>query len=247
MRLAVPDRSALWGQRSSRTQRVGSGEWMRLPSDQFALPGRMWRPGAGVRNWWNLQRSIVCSTSVRVPPSLGTMSSYGTLGSPTRRTRSTPQSPQDGRLCTVGATNGLSHVPMMSGPYPAMGLPRRSGPTDAYLDRVQADPTGWRALLAATSGAPARIAAELDTASAKFLCDATGVTRPGSGLQLLLASSMGAERAACLNRLDNPELDRARVRDLLLGVFHVHTGHAHRPRPTGTRPSLRSGQAVLDD
>jgi AcrR family transcriptional regulator len=109
---------------------------------------------------------------------------------------------------------------------------RLSAALDAYLDHVQADPTGWRALLAATSGAPARIAAELDTASATLLCHALGVTRLGPGLQLLLASWMGAQRAACLDWLDNPELDRAPVRDLLLAVFtsSLVTLAAHDPQ-----------------
>jgi len=98
-------------------------------------------------------------------------------------------------------------------------LARLTAALDAYLDHVEADPTGWRALLAATSGEPARIAAELDAASGELFCHALGVERLGPGLRLLLAGWFGLERATCLNWLDNPELGRDAVRELLLAVF----------------------------
>ncbi|HEX4252575.1 MAG TPA: TetR/AcrR family transcriptional regulator [Pseudonocardia sp.] len=98
-------------------------------------------------------------------------------------------------------------------------LGRLSAALDAYLDRVQADPTGWRALLAATSGEPARIAAELDAATVGLLCHALGVDKPGPGLRLLQAGWLALERAACLSWLDNPALGRDAVRELLLAVF----------------------------
>jgi AcrR family transcriptional regulator len=98
-------------------------------------------------------------------------------------------------------------------------LARLTAALDAYLDHVEADPTSWRALLAATSGEPARIAAELDAANGELFCHALGVERLGPGLRLLLAGWLGLERATCLNWLDNPDLGRDAVRELLLAVF----------------------------
>jgi hypothetical protein len=94
---------------SDRTHRRGAGPRRRLPSIQLALPGRVCRPAVGVRNWWNSQRCALCSTRVRTPPSLGTMSSYGTLGSPARRTSSAPHSLQRNLLCSMGVTTAFSH------------------------------------------------------------------------------------------------------------------------------------------
>jgi AcrR family transcriptional regulator len=90
---------------------------------------------------------------------------------------------------------------------------------DAYLDHVQADPTGWRALLAATTGEPARIAAELDADSVELFCQAFGADRRGPGLRLLVAGWLAYAQVTCLSWLDNPVLGRDAVRELLLAVF----------------------------
>jgi AcrR family transcriptional regulator len=90
---------------------------------------------------------------------------------------------------------------------------------EAYLDHVQADPTGWRALLAATSGEPARIAESLDAATTALVCRALGIDEPGPALRLLLTAWSATERATCLAWLGSPELTRAAVRDLLLTAF----------------------------
>ena len=90
---------------------------------------------------------------------------------------------------------------------------------EAYLDHVQADPTGWRALLAATSGEPARIAESLDAATTALACRALGIDEPSPALLLLLTAWSATERATCLAWLGSPELPRAAVRDLLLTAF----------------------------
>lgn len=89
----------------------------------------------------------------------------------------------------------------------------------AYLDHVQADPTGWRALLQARSGEPADIAAAVDERSRELVLAALGVAAPSPALTLALDAWLAFEKQACLAWLDHPELSRAAVEDLLGSTF----------------------------
>jgi AcrR family transcriptional regulator len=102
---------------------------------------------------------------------------------------------------------------------PAPPMAQLAASLEAYLDHVQSDPTGWRALLAATSGEPARIAESLDAATTALVCRALGIQTPSAGLRLLLTAWSATERATCLAWLGSPELTRDAVRDLLLTAF----------------------------
>ncbi len=88
----------------------------------------------------------------------------------------------------------------------------------AYLDHVQRDPTGWRALLAAVAGEPAAVWQELERRSTQLVLDALDV-EPSPALLLLLSSWTAMERAACLSWLERPGTRRADVEDLLLTTF----------------------------
>lgn len=89
----------------------------------------------------------------------------------------------------------------------------------AFLDHVQADPTGWRAVLQARSGALADIGAAVEAHGLRLTLDALGVADPSPVLQAALAGWAALERAACLTWLGHPDMPRAAVEDLLLSSF----------------------------
>lgn len=89
----------------------------------------------------------------------------------------------------------------------------------AYLDHVQADPTGWRALLQARSGPLADIAADVEQRSRLLTLQHLGADDPSPTLTAALNSWSALERQLCLDWLDNPSLTRSAVEDLLLTSF----------------------------
>lgn len=92
----------------------------------------------------------------------------------------------------------------------------------AYLDHVQADPTGWRALLQARSGPLADIAAAVEERSRRLTLHHLGALDPSPMLTAALNSWSALERQLCLDWLDSPSLSRPAVEDLLLTSFlHV--------------------------
>lgn len=89
----------------------------------------------------------------------------------------------------------------------------------AYVDHVQADPTGWSALLQARSGPVAAIGAAVEARTRRLLLDLLGVDVPSPLLQAALDGWAQFERAACLAWLQHPEIARAAVVDLLGSTF----------------------------
>lgn len=89
----------------------------------------------------------------------------------------------------------------------------------AYLDHVQADPTGWRALLAARTGPLADIAAGVEGHSRALMLRRLGAENPSAALETALAGWSALERQVCLDWLERPELTRAAVEDLLATSF----------------------------
>ncbi len=89
----------------------------------------------------------------------------------------------------------------------------------AYLDHVQADPTGWRSLLQARSGELAAVAAAVDQRSRELVLAALGMPEPSPALTLALDAWLALEKQACLAWLDHPELPRAGLEDLLGSTF----------------------------
>ncbi len=89
----------------------------------------------------------------------------------------------------------------------------------AYLDHVQADPTGWRSLLQAGSGELAGIAAEVDEHAVRLLLAALGVQAPSAAFALAVDAWLAFEKQACLGWLDHPEVPREAVADLLGSTF----------------------------
>lgn len=90
---------------------------------------------------------------------------------------------------------------------------------DAYLAHVQAQPTEWRALLAARTGEAGAVAQEVERLSHAFILTTLGVDAPSPGLLVALAGWSAFERDACPAWLDRPEFDAAHLRDLLLSTF----------------------------
>jgi AcrR family transcriptional regulator len=89
----------------------------------------------------------------------------------------------------------------------------------AYLDHVEAQPIGWRAILAATSGELKTIGDEVEETSLGLALDALGVAEPSPTIVLTLRGWMQLERSVCLLWLDRPEIDRAAIEDLLVSSF----------------------------
>ena len=102
---------------------------------------------------------------------------------------------------------------------PGSVMERLMAGLDAYLDHVQADPTGWQALLAAVAGEPAAIRADLERRSAQMVFEALQIDHPSQAMQLLMSGWTAMERAACLHWLTQPEIDRTTLQTLLLGAF----------------------------
>jgi AcrR family transcriptional regulator len=90
---------------------------------------------------------------------------------------------------------------------------------NAYLDHVQADPTGWRALLQARTGDLAEIAAGVDEHSRRLLLVQIGVTEPSPVLLTVVDGWTALERQVCLSWLDRPSVTRGAVVDLLVSTF----------------------------
>jgi AcrR family transcriptional regulator len=89
----------------------------------------------------------------------------------------------------------------------------------AYLDHVRADPVGWRVLLAAHSGEPARIAAAMDAHTRAAALHALGVTDPSPVLALVVEGWLAFEKQVCLTWLEQPGASRAAVEDVLVTTF----------------------------
>ena len=89
----------------------------------------------------------------------------------------------------------------------------------AYLDHVQADPTGWRALLQARSGPLADIAAAVEERSRRLTLHHLGADEPSPILVAAFNSWSALERQLCLDWLDGPPISRSAVEDLLLTSF----------------------------
>lgn len=89
----------------------------------------------------------------------------------------------------------------------------------AYLDHVQAEPTGWLALLSARTGELAEIAAELDDHARQLALRALGIAEPSTALVLMLRSWSALEREACLVWLEQPATPRAVLEDYLTTTF----------------------------
>lgn len=98
------------------------------------------------------------------------------------------------------------------------GLALGSGMT-AYLDHVQADPTGWQAVLTAQGGELAELARRVEQHGRRLTLAALGVDVPSAVLQTALDGWSAFERDACLTWLDRPEVPRVALEDLLMSSF----------------------------
>lgn len=98
----------------------------------------------------------------------------------------------------------------------------------AYLDHVQADPTGWRVVLQAHTGALAEIAVAVEQHGRNLTLRSLGVDEPSPALRLALDGWAAFEREACLTWLDHPDLGRDAVEDLLESSFLAALGAAAR-------------------
>lgn len=89
----------------------------------------------------------------------------------------------------------------------------------AYLDHVQADPTGWSAVLQARTGALAEIGAAVEAHARRLTLASLGVREASPLLRAALDGWSALEREACLTWLRHPEIARPAIEDLLIGSF----------------------------
>lgn len=89
----------------------------------------------------------------------------------------------------------------------------------AYLHHVQAQPTGWRALLAARTGDLADLAVSVEQQAQTLVLQVLGVQEPSPALQIALAGWTAFERDACLVWLDQPSVAIDTLKALLYGTF----------------------------
>jgi AcrR family transcriptional regulator len=110
-------------------------------------------------------------------------------------------------------------------------LARLTAGLGAYLDHVQAQPTGWRALLHANTADLAEIGADVEQESLRLALDALGIAEPTAVLLVTLAGWAQLERSICLGWLEHPDLERAAVEDLLASTFIAALTSAGRHDP----------------
>ena len=113
----------------------------------------------------------------------------------------------------------------------------------AYLDHVEAQPVGWLALLRASSGELAEIAAEVERHSVAVALDVLGVVDPGPALSVALTGWLAFERTACAAWLDHRDLDRAALEDVLLATFVAALSTAAHHDPTAAAAVRRLGMS----
>ncbi len=89
----------------------------------------------------------------------------------------------------------------------------------AYLDHVEAQPIGWKAILVATSGELKEIGDEVEEASLGLALEAMGVDEPSPTVVLTIRGWMQLERSVCLLWLDHQDIGRAAIEDLLVSSF----------------------------
>jgi AcrR family transcriptional regulator len=89
----------------------------------------------------------------------------------------------------------------------------------AYLDHVQSDSTGWRALLQARTGALADVAQAVEQQSQRLTLELLGVQDPSPVLLTALEGWAALERQVCLGWLSAPAIPRVAVEELLLSSF----------------------------
>lgn len=113
----------------------------------------------------------------------------------------------------------------------------------AYLDHVQADPTGWRAVLQARSGALAEIGASVEHHLRDLTLRGLGVEDPSPVLRAAIDGWAAFEREACLVWLEQPGLPRAALEDMLQTSFFTALQAAARHDEQAREVLVRFGMA----
>lgn len=111
----------------------------------------------------------------------------------------------------------------------------------AYLDHVQRDPVGWKAVLSARGGDLASIGDAVERHSRRLLLASLGVRSPTPTLTAALDGWAAYERATCLTWLDQPGLSRGTVEDLLESSFVAALQAAGRHDRQAGRVLIRLG------
>lgn len=89
----------------------------------------------------------------------------------------------------------------------------------AFLDHVQADPTGWHAVLQARTGPLAEIGEAVEEHGRRLTLASLGIEHASPLLRAALDGWAALEREACLTWLRHPEMSRPAIEDLLMSSF----------------------------
>ena len=119
-----------------------------------------------------------------------------------------------------------------------------SGALGAYLDHVQADSTGWRALLQARSGPLREVARAVEDQSRTMTLALLGAPEPSAALSAAVDGWAALERQVCLDWLDRPDLGRDVVEDLLLSslLAALQAAARHDPVAAAVLRTLQASQ-----
>ena len=117
----------------------------------------------------------------------------------------------------------------------------------AYLDHVQADPTGWHAVLQARTGPLGEIGTAVEEHARGLLLAALGVSDASPLLQAGLDGWAALEREACLTWLRHPQMERAALEDLLVSSFLATLESVARHDEQARRIVERLQQLQADD
>jgi AcrR family transcriptional regulator len=89
----------------------------------------------------------------------------------------------------------------------------------AYLDHVQEQPTGWKALLQANAGELLDIGIEVEEESLRLVLEALEIDTPSAVLLVALKAWAQFERSVCLEWLLSPSVPRSAIEDMLISSF----------------------------
>jgi AcrR family transcriptional regulator len=115
----------------------------------------------------------------------------------------------------------------------------------AYLDTVEANPVGWKALLRATSGELAAIVSEVTDHTRALALRSLQIDEPGPGLEVALSGWQAFEREACATWLERRHLPREAMEQMLADAFLTALTTAARYDETAAAALQRLGLQML--
>jgi AcrR family transcriptional regulator len=120
---------------------------------------------------------------------------------------------------------------------------------EALLDHIERDPTGWRAILQASTGSVAEIGASVEEHSRRLTLKLLDIETASPLLQAALDGWAALERECCLAWLSSDDISRAALEDVLFRTFFaaVEAVAEHDAQAGAVLSRLRSGQGYAPE